>query len=210
MSAYLHLLRRGLAGLVVLVCVINPDTPTAQSVAADDAIRSGQRMLECFRTTVSLTTLCFAWTAGPVYLAGFSFEGRLKADAEMAVKRASGVVEVSNKIEVLPASQNDDRIRWETFYRIYTDDFLSRYAPGGVIRSLAGATDERRFPGMRLLPLPNPHHREERSNDAARCRRQCGGPPDCRGPCTGGERRLRGGERIVAARRSGIEDGVAD
>jgi hypothetical protein len=25
---------------------------------------------------------------------------------------------VANKIEVLPASPNDDRIRWETFYRI--------------------------------------------------------------------------------------------
>jgi hypothetical protein len=72
----------------------------------------------------------------------------LKADAEMAVKRASGVVEVANAIEVLPPSQNDDRIRWETFYRIYTDDFLSRYAPGGVFEVLRELKDERRFPGM--------------------------------------------------------------
>ena len=71
----------------------------------------------------------FRVDGGTVYLAGYSFEGRLKADAEMAAKRASGVDEVANKIEVLPASQNDDRIRWATFYRIYTDDFLSRYAP---------------------------------------------------------------------------------
>jgi hyperosmotically inducible periplasmic protein len=66
----------------------------------------------------------------------------------MAVKRASGVVEVANKIEVLPASQNDDRIRWATFYRIYADDFLSRYAPGGVYEVLREVRDERRFPGM--------------------------------------------------------------
>ena len=66
----------------------------------------------------------------------------------MAVKRASGVVEVANKIELLPASQNDDRIRWATFYRIYTDDFLSRYAPGGVYGVLQELRDERRFPGM--------------------------------------------------------------
>jgi hypothetical protein len=83
-----------------------------------------------------------------VYLAGYSFEGRLKADAEMAAKRASGVIEVGNKIEVLPTSQNDDRIRWATFYRIYTDDFLPRYAPGGVYGVLQELRDERHFPGM--------------------------------------------------------------
>jgi hyperosmotically inducible periplasmic protein len=66
----------------------------------------------------------------------------------MAVKRANGVIEVANKIEVLPASQNDDRIRWATFYRIYADDFLSRYAPGGVYGVWQELRDERRFPGM--------------------------------------------------------------
>ena len=55
---------------------------------------------------------------------------------------------MANKIEVLPASQNDDRIRWETFYRIYADDFLSRYAPGGESGVLQELRDERRFPGM--------------------------------------------------------------
>ena len=30
------------------------------------------------------------------------------------------------------ASARDDRIRWLTFYQIYTDDTLSRYAPGGA------------------------------------------------------------------------------
>jgi len=66
----------------------------------------------------------------------------------MAAKRASGVDEVVNTIEVLPASLNDDRIRWATFYRIYTDDFLSRYAPGGEFEVLRELEDERRFPGM--------------------------------------------------------------
>ena len=86
--------------------------------------------------------IVFRVDSGTVYLAGYSFEGRLKADAEMAAKRASGVVEVANKIEVLPASHNDDRIRWATFYRIYTDDFLSRYAPGGVPGVLRDLSDE--------------------------------------------------------------------
>jgi hypothetical protein len=93
--------------------------------------------------------IVFRVDRGTVYLAGYTFEGRLKTAAEMAAKRASGVAEVANKIEVLPASQNDDRIRWATYYRIYTDDFLSRYAPGGVHEVLRELRDERRFPGMR-------------------------------------------------------------
>jgi hypothetical protein len=55
---------------------------------------------------------------------------------------------VANRIEVLPTSPNDDRIRWATFYRIYTDDFLSRYAPGGALKALRELRDDRRFPGM--------------------------------------------------------------
>ena len=97
--------------------------------------------------------IVFRVDRGTVYLAGYSFEGRLKTDAEMAAKRASGVDEVANKIEVLPVSQNDDRIRWATFYRIYTDDFLSRYAPGGVHEVLQELRDERHFPGMQPVGI---------------------------------------------------------
>jgi osmotically-inducible protein OsmY len=92
--------------------------------------------------------IVFRLDRGTVYLAGYSYQENLKADAEMATKRASGVDEVANKIEVLPTSQNDDRIRWATFYRIYTDDFLSRYAPGGVFGVLQELRDERHFRGM--------------------------------------------------------------
>jgi hypothetical protein len=55
---------------------------------------------------------------------------------------------VATKIEQLPASQNDDRIRWATFYNIYTDDFLSRYAPGGPMAARYDAQQFRQFPGM--------------------------------------------------------------
>jgi hypothetical protein len=97
--------------------------------------------------------IVFRVDGGTVYLAGYSFEGRLKKDAETATKRANGVTEVANKIEVLPASQNDDRIRWETFYRIYTDAFLSRYAPGGEPGVLQELRDERHFPGMQPVGI---------------------------------------------------------
>ena len=148
MTAYLHVLRQGLVGLAVLGAIGAQASARPQSVTSEETERSVSRMLERLPYYGVFDYLVFRVDRGTVYLAGYSFEGRLKADAEMAAKRASGVVEVANRIEVLPASQNDDRIRWATFYRIYTDDFLSRYAPGGEYGVLQELRDERRFPGM--------------------------------------------------------------
>jgi hypothetical protein len=75
--------------------------------------------------------LAFKYEKGTVTLSGFAYRGSLKSDAVNAVKRVPRVDEVVDQIEELPVSQHDDRIRWATFYRIYADDFLSRYAPGG-------------------------------------------------------------------------------
>jgi hypothetical protein len=92
--------------------------------------------------------LAFGVEGGTVTLTGYAYRGTLRSEAEAAVKRLSGIDEVANTIEVLPASQNDDRIRWTTFYAIYTDDFLSRYAPGGAMRARYEVLDLSRFPGM--------------------------------------------------------------
>jgi osmotically-inducible protein OsmY len=148
MSAYLPALRWGLVSLAVLGAIGAQASGRTQSVTSEETERSVRRMLERLPYYGVFDYIVFRVDRGTVYLAGYSFEGRLKVDAEMAAKRASGVIEVANKIEVLPASQNDDRIRWATFYRIYTDDFLSRYAPGGVYEVLRELRDERRFPGM--------------------------------------------------------------
>ena len=144
MSAYLYMLGGSLIGLGVLGAIGGPTSVMAQSVTVDETVHSVRRMLERLPYYGVFDYIVFRVDGGTVYLAGYSFEGRLKADAEMAAKRASGVVEVANKIEVLPASPNDDRIRWATFYRIYTDDFLSRYAPGGEFEVLRELEDERR------------------------------------------------------------------
>jgi osmotically-inducible protein OsmY len=148
MSPYFRVLRIGLVGLAMLGVISSATSGGAQSVTADETVRSVRRMLARLPYSGVFDYLVFRVDRGTVYLAGYSFEGRLKADAEMAVRRASGVVEVANTIEVLPASQNDDRIRWATFYRIYSDDFLSRYAPGGELGVLQELRDERHFPGM--------------------------------------------------------------
>jgi hypothetical protein len=68
---------------------------------------------------------------GTVTLSGFTYAVGLKHDAERAVKRVDGVDDVNDQIEELPLSQFDDDLRWRAFYAIYTNAFLSRYAPGG-------------------------------------------------------------------------------
>ncbi len=97
--------------------------------------------------------IAFSVDRGTVTLVGYSYQGSLKGDAAAAAKRASGVDEVDNRIELLPPSPGDDRIRWATFYRIYTDDFLSRYAPGGAPGAWRDLKDARRFPGMQPIGL---------------------------------------------------------
>jgi hypothetical protein len=193
MSVYLHMLRWGLAVLMVLITTFGAHTSAvAQVVTADDTVRSVRRMLERLPYYGVFDYIVFRVDGGTVYLAGYSFEGRLKADAEMAAQRASGVVEVANKIEVLPASQNDDRIRWATFYRIYTDDFLSRYAPGGVHEVLRELRDERRFPGMQPVGR-YPIHIVVKNGRTMLLGggRQRSRPPVCRGSRARGERRVR-------------------
>ena len=141
-------LRSALVGLALLGPLTGVPHASAQSVTSEETVRSVRRMLERLPYYGVFDFIVFRVDRGTVYLAGYSYQGNLKADAEMATKRASGVNEVANKIEALPASQNDDRIRWATFYRIYTDDFLSRYAPGGEFGVLQELRDEQRFPGM--------------------------------------------------------------
>ncbi len=77
--------------------------------------------------------LAFSYDKGTVTLSGYAAHGSLKEDAERAVKQVARVDQVVNKIEELPVSRNDDELRWKTYYAIYTDPFLSRYAPGGGV-----------------------------------------------------------------------------
>ena len=77
--------------------------------------------------------LAFKYDRGTALLMGYAYSPALKHDAERAVKRVAGVDTVDNRIEQLPPSQNDDELRWRVYYSIYTDPFLSKYAPGGAL-----------------------------------------------------------------------------
>jgi hyperosmotically inducible protein len=77
--------------------------------------------------------LSFKFENGTVTLMGYAYRQALKSDAERAVRRVAGVEAINDQVEVLPASMNDDNLRWQTYYATYRDSFLSRYAPGGGV-----------------------------------------------------------------------------
>jgi hyperosmotically inducible protein len=134
--------------LIAAVLVIPVATPRAQSVASRQTTERVRDTLAQLPQYGVFDFVAFGIDRGTVTLEGFAYHGSLKSEAANAVKRVGGVDEVGNKIEILPASQNDDRIRWSTFYNIYTDDFLSRYAPGGPMTARYEALQFRRFPGL--------------------------------------------------------------
>jgi len=148
MSTNKRTLRAAIVGLAMVGAIALATGAAAQSVASQETVRSVQRMLERLPYYGVFDFIAFSVDRGTVTLVGYSYEGNLKRDAEMAVKRSSGVDEVADKIEVLPASLNDDRIRWATYYAIYTDTSLSRYVRGGEGEVRRELRDERLFPGM--------------------------------------------------------------
>ena len=106
------------------------DQATASERATIEAIRDALLRLPYYGV---FDFLAFTYEKGVVTLSGYDYRGSLKADAERAVKRVSGVDEVGNNIEILPLGAHDDELRWRAFYAIYSDPFLSRYAPGGGV-----------------------------------------------------------------------------
>jgi len=117
-------------------------------VPPQETTRSLRRALERLPYYGVFDHLTFSVERGVVTLNGYAYNGSLRYAAEMAAKRTSGVDEVANRLEVLPSSQEDDRIRWATFYRIYTDAFLSRYASGGDIAARREIYEARRWGGL--------------------------------------------------------------
>ena len=72
--------------------------------------------------------LAFKVDGGTVTLLGQVSRPTLKTDAERVVRSIEGVERVINRIEVLPLSPYDDRIRLATYRAIYGNTALNRYA----------------------------------------------------------------------------------
>ena len=92
----------------------------------------------------------FAIEGDTVILRGYASRPTLKSGIENSVKRIEGVNKVTNDIEVLPVSQNDDRLRAAVYRSIYGYAPLQRYTsnrggPRGipsVARAAGGITND--------------------------------------------------------------------
>jgi osmotically-inducible protein OsmY len=148
----LHTIRRLARGLVIGASlagvVLLTAGAAAETVPPQETTRQVRRALERLPYYGVFDHVTFTVDRGVVTINGYAYNGSLRSAAEMAARRTSGVDEVANRLEVLPASPEDDRIRWSTFYRIYTDAFLSRYASGGDIGARRELAQARRWGGL--------------------------------------------------------------
>lgn len=126
------------------VAAIAAAQPSSEDARTTNDIRKALLRLPYYGVFDYLT---FQYDKGTVTLSGYVYRGTVKSDAVKAVQRVSRVDQVVDQIELLPVSQNDDRIRWSTYYRIYGDAFLSRYAPGGGLSRIDRRFSGPRFPG---------------------------------------------------------------
>jgi hyperosmotically inducible periplasmic protein len=102
-----------------------------------------------------------------VILMGQVRNGFIKDQAAAMVKKIEGVEKVDNRIEVLPASFNDDRIRRQEARAIFGDESLSRYSMGVLpsiriivkngnvsLEGVVGSAMDRNVAGIRANGVP--------------------------------------------------------
>ncbi|HKV78768.1 MAG TPA: BON domain-containing protein [Candidatus Sulfotelmatobacter sp.] len=117
---------------VILAMTISSSSAAAQREASPQAVERIQK--EVRHEILMLPFLdvfdniAFKVDGDNVTLLGQVTRPTLKTDAERVVKRIEGVEKVDNQIEVLPVSNNDDRLRIRLFRAIYGYSALQHYA----------------------------------------------------------------------------------
>jgi hypothetical protein len=135
------------AGVVLATAVAAASNPGALCVGERDITAAIGTTLEHLPRYGVFDGLAFHLECGVVALEGYSYTPGVGAAAAAAVKALPGVGGVTDSVKRLPTSPSDDRIRWITFYEIFTDDVLSRYAPGGASGARFDAFQFGGFPG---------------------------------------------------------------
>lgn len=105
---------------------------------------------------------------GTVYLGGQVTRPTLKKDAERRVQKIEGVFKVVNRIEVLPLSSNDDRLRRAVYRELFNfNSPLFRYSQGAnpsihiivkrgnlTLKGVVSNKGDRDFAGARANGVP--------------------------------------------------------
>lgn len=140
--------RRTVTALLAVTSVlVLAAIPGAQSVGECEITIAVGTALERLPGYGVFDSLAFQLERGAVTVHGYAYTPGLGSAATEAVKRLAGIEGVNDRVEELPVSASDDRIRWITFFEIYTDDVLSRYAPGGASGARFDVFQFGAFPG---------------------------------------------------------------
>jgi len=121
------------AALLLGTGLAGASTPGVSAPQSDSEI--SKRVLHEIRMYPHYTlwdNLAFSVNNGDVELSGQVTEPYKKSDIARIVEKVPSVTSVSNDIEVLPLSPNDNRLRVQIARAIFRDPVLSRYAMGAI------------------------------------------------------------------------------
>jgi len=135
-------------GLILASIATAQPRPSLTELEITDKVRSAVLQLPYYGV---FDLIAFGVEGNTVTLTGDVYRASLKKEAEDAVRKIPGA-RVVNKIEILPTSIDDDRIRQQVFRNIYTDDFLSRY--GTPVPGFNGLRGGRRYWGRSFGSWP--------------------------------------------------------
>ncbi len=127
-------MKKSFAGMVIaLVTALAAVAPVAANPInnTEDSVRTMKKIRKELVTLPFygvFDNLAFKYEEGVVTLYGQVSRPTLRKDAERVVERVAGVDQVVNKIEVLPLSGFDNRIRLSVYRAIYRQPGLDRLA----------------------------------------------------------------------------------
>src|SRR5215475_3004038 len=125
---------KALAGVLGLGLLLSTGA-SAKDVSTNDAQNLNRAVYHQLIMLPQLSIfddLSFTVEDGNVTVMGQVRNAVLKDEATAVVKKIAGVESVNNKIEILPASFNDDLIRRQMARAIYRDNQLFRYSLGST------------------------------------------------------------------------------
>jgi hyperosmotically inducible periplasmic protein len=116
--------------LMMAAATLLPLHAATTPASADRLSREIRKELLTMPFLTIFDNLSYAVEGDTVYLMGQVIRPTLRSTAENRVKMLEGVTKVVNKIEILPLSPYDDRIRLAVARAVYSQSALNRYALG--------------------------------------------------------------------------------
>jgi hyperosmotically inducible protein len=123
-------MKKILSAVLLAVLAVSPilATPSDKVAGPAETMKQIRKRLVTLPYYGVFDNLAYSYEDGVVTLYGQVVRPTTKQDAERSVARVTGVDQVVNKIEVLPLSPFDDRIRIATYRAIYRQTGLDRLA----------------------------------------------------------------------------------